>query len=87
MAFNHSVTERVLMLRPSWLSQGWQAAGPNGVAENSRRDGRCGFYGERHPGREALYLGGDVSALLSPGAQNPLKYVNCWLAFQQAVWS
>jgi uncharacterized protein len=38
---------------------------------------RCRFAGEHDDQMEQRYLWADVSAYLPPGAQNPVRYVNC----------
>jgi hypothetical protein len=39
--------------------------------------GRWAFHGERDLAMEERYLWKDVSSYMPPGAQNPIKYVNC----------
>jgi len=50
---------------------------PTEAERVGRMEGRWAFHGERDAVMEERYVRKNVSRYLSPGAQNPIKYVNC----------
>ncbi len=65
------------VVRAVYRIKEWTQAGAEDIAEDSRREGRWAFVGERDPELEAHYLHGDVSSYFVQGNQNPVRYVNC----------
>jgi hypothetical protein len=69
------------VVRAVYRIEGWEQADDVSIADDPKRPGRWGFYGQRDHAMEILYLHRDVSRYLRSVAgvpsQNPIRYVGC----------